>query len=373
MKQSLTLIVKGTRLCNLRCSYCHDWRAGPNQTMRFEVLARMTATALRDPTHASVHFIWHGGETTVLPISFYEKALLVQSQFRREGQRVVNSIQTNATRLTPEWTSFFKRYGFAVGVSIDGPPDIHDRERTYVDGRPSWADTMRGIRLLEAQGISFSVLMVVDEAALDLGAQRLFEFFIDSGIKRFGLLSARPTNQPDAPPNTATEHYVSPPRMSRFLMDMYACWERHGDPEVEIRELDHIRKRLHNSPEMPCTLTGGCIGTFFLIEPNGEIAHCDLFLGDPRYTLGNVMASSFAEIRQSARMRTLVSQNEEVLARLRRCPEFGVCNGWCPHDRYLSVRHNPGHREECCGLSDLIRFLRSRSRDRMRGVEPVPR
>ena len=90
----LSLIVKATRLCNLRCTYCHDWRDGPDQTMSFFVMARMIASALKDQFHDTVEFIWHGGEPTVLPISFYEKALLVQSRFRRPGQMVMNLIQT---------------------------------------------------------------------------------------------------------------------------------------------------------------------------------------------------------------------------------------------------------------------------------------
>src|SRR5581483_2761405 len=97
------LIVKATRLCNLRCSYCHDWRSGPDQTMSFPVLARMTAAALRDPEHQLIDFVWHGGETTLLPAGFYEKAMAVQARFRRPGQGIVNIIQTNGTLLTPKW------------------------------------------------------------------------------------------------------------------------------------------------------------------------------------------------------------------------------------------------------------------------------
>src|SRR5262245_24331312 len=96
----VSLIVKGTRLCNLRCTYCHDWRSGQDQTMTFPVMARTIAAALRDPEYDAVEFIWHGGETTVLPIAFYEKALLIQSRFRRPGQLIRNLIQTNGTRLT---------------------------------------------------------------------------------------------------------------------------------------------------------------------------------------------------------------------------------------------------------------------------------
>ena len=93
-----TLVVKATRLCNLRCSYCHDWRAGPDQTMTTAVLGRMTRAALEDPEHDAVEFVWHGGEATVLPLSFFRKALTAQARYQRPGQMVRNTIQTNGTR-----------------------------------------------------------------------------------------------------------------------------------------------------------------------------------------------------------------------------------------------------------------------------------
>ena len=98
----LGLVLKATRLCNLRCTYCRDWREGPGQTMGFDVLARVVAAALREESHSIVDFVWHGGETTLLPLSFYRKAMFLQSRFRRPGQRIGNVIQTNGTRLTPD-------------------------------------------------------------------------------------------------------------------------------------------------------------------------------------------------------------------------------------------------------------------------------
>src|SRR5437016_9665987 len=119
MASRLVLIVKATRHCNLRCAYCHDWRVGSGQRMTFEVVAQMTRAALRGSDHDSVDFIWHGGEPTVLPLSFYEKALYVQSRFRRPGQVVLNSVQTNGTRITPEWARFWAMNGFTVSISLD--------------------------------------------------------------------------------------------------------------------------------------------------------------------------------------------------------------------------------------------------------------
>lgn len=360
------LIIKATRLCNLRCTYCHDWAIGPGQTMRFPVLARLIKAALDDSEHDSVDFIWHGGEPTVLPLDFYRKALYLQSRFSRPGQAIRNVIQTNGTALTPEWARFFKTYDFSVGISLDGPPELHDRYRRYASGRPSSADILKGMQLLQQHRVAFTVLMVIDEEALALGADGVFDAFLALGVKNFSLIEAKPANQPDAPPGTPTDHYVSPPRMTEFLCRLYDRWREHGDESIYIRELAAIQNRLRGLRPGICKLAGACLGKYFLIEPNGDVAHCDLFLGDARYTLGNITRQSFADLRASLNLKLLELDERRALDAMRACPEFGVCQGWCPHERYLSARHNPSHVGDCCGLRKLINHVRRRL------DEPVP-
>lgn len=365
------LIVKATRLCNLRCTYCYDWRDGPDQTMPFPVLARMTAAVLRDPQHDVVTFNWHGGETTVLPLSFYEKALLIQARFRRPAQAIYNSLQTNATRLTPEWAGFLRAHAFSVGISLDGPPEIHDRYRRYAGGQPSFADVAAGMQILRDHGISFSVIMVIDEAGLELGPDRLFDFCLQQGITDLGLNFVTPENRPDAAPAGKPAHYVEPARMTGFLVRLYDLWCAHGDPNIHIRELDALRRSLVGCFAGPCTFSGGCFGLVYRIEPNGDVFHCDYFGQDRRYRWGNVLEDDFSALRRSANLEQLQRENHQALAAMAGCPNFAVCHGWCPHERYLSLHHDPDHRADCCGLSDLIDHLRPRERAR-RAALPVP-
>jgi len=353
-----TLMIKATRLCNLRCAYCHDWRAGRDQVMPFSVLAHMTAKVLADPTHSRVDFDWHGGETTLLPISFYERALYLQARFRRPGQRIVNGIQTNGTRLTPAWVAFFRENDFRVGVSIDGPPEVHDSVRVDARGRPTFERAMAGIRLLREHGVSHSVLMVIDEAALVAGPDRIFDFFVGEGIRHFALLAVKPNNEPEALPGSYAEHYVSPDRMNEFLIRLYDKWLDYGDYDIWIRELGSLMRRVRNEPGGICTLAGGCLGQNYLVEPNGEVAHCDFFLGDDRYTFGNILVDDFSTIRRAEAMLMLKDEEATALTGMESCPEFGVCKGWCPHERYLSLRHNPNHGSTCCGLRTLISHIR---------------
>ena len=359
MSHYLGLIVKATRLCNLRCAYCHDWDTGKDQIMPFRVMATLTERALSEAEHQAVEFIWHGGEPTLLPMSFYEKAVVVQARLRRPDQIIQNSLQSNGTLITPEWARFLRDMRFHVSLSLDGPPELHDLHRLGVANQASFATVIRGIDTLREYGVPFSVLMVIDHEALALGPQRIFDFFLSQGISNYGLVAAKPTNQPNATPGTLTRHYVDPKAMTVFLQGLYDCWREHGDEHVHIREIDALLKRVRGQPAQSCTLAGACLGRYFLIEPNGEIAHCDLFLGDDRYTLGNVMTHRFSDLEQSPTLQTLRLERESDLNQMRGCADFDLCQGWCPHEHYLSVRHSPAHSPSCCGLSDLIRHIRT--------------
>jgi uncharacterized protein len=364
------LIVKATRLCNLRCTYCHDWRAGPGNTMSFRVLAHTVAAALQDPEHDRVTFIWHGGEPTVLPLSWFERVMTLQGHFARPGQEVRNVVQTNGTRVTQEWAEFLAENDWSVGVSIDGPPRVHDRRRVYVSGRGSFADVLKGLDTLRSAGARTSVLLVVDDEMIQQGPAAVYDMLVEHEVTRFGFNAVVPANAPDAPPGTPAAPYVTSGAMTDFLIGLYEHWLQVGPESVRIRELDALLDRIAGLPASTCQLQGNCLGGYFIVEPDGEVAHCDLFLGDPAYRLGNVLTESFSDMRAGSRMTELRQARAGELARLRHCPEFETCQGWCPHETYLSRRHDPAHRDQCCGLDRLLRYLRERAAPRR--PRPVP-
>lgn len=331
------------------------------RAMSFPVMARMTASALTEYDH--VNFIWHGGEPTLLPISFYEKAFLVQARLRRPGQKIKNSFQTNATKLTPAWARFFRTNKIQVGISIDGPAHLHNSHRSYLSGKGSYEDVIQGLNLLKEHEVQFSGLVVVDEGTLEFGAERLLDFLVGQGIHSFGLLAAKPKNEPAAKRGTTTSHYIEPARMNAFLMNIYDAWLSHGDPNVKIRELDALKAQIQGMSARFCTLSGECWGHYYMIEPDGTVVGCDVFSGDPRYTLGNIMSTSLAEIANSSGLLQLKKEHRDAMEAMSGCPEFRVCKGWCPHERYVSIRHNKWHRDDCCGLRDLIAHVRNRMAD----------
>ncbi len=189
----LVIIAKVTRGCNLRCTYCLDTHSNRTAIMSFEVLANTVGWALKGSRRRTVNFIWHGGEPTLLPRSFYRKALLLEAKFVEHDQRVSNQIQTNATRINPAWAKFLRQFDFSVGVSLDGPAPVHDTYRISRTAHGSFRDATNGVEMLRKHEIPVCVLAVVTDKTLELGADRFLDFFLESNINNLALNAVMPS------------------------------------------------------------------------------------------------------------------------------------------------------------------------------------
>ena len=349
---TLGLIIKATRKCNLRCTYCHEWRSR-HERMSFETLAKMTWEAMRQNEIPRVEFIWHGGEPLLLGRGFFSQAIRLQNEFRRPGQYVRNCLQTNGTMLTGEWCTFFADNNFDIGVSLDGPPVIHDETRSSVSGGATFDSVMRGIALLKQYRLRFGVLMVLGRASLALTPDELFDFFDCYGIQNFSLLAARPDNNPELSSSIRSE-YTDSLEYCEYMTKMFDIWYNRNDKNIRIRELSSLLGALVGKQASVCTLAGSCIGQYFHVEACGDVYHCDKYLGDKAYHVGNIMRQSFKEIRNSLELQALQKAEDEKIALLKNCPFFSICHGGCPHDRYIAERYSPEYDGKCCGQYGLI-------------------
>ena len=215
--------------------------------------------------------------------------------------------------------------------------------------------------------------MVLDRAAIELGPRALFEFILSLGVKKVGFNAVRPLNDPEfferpkALRQSRPEHYTSEGENTAFMLGLYDECEKHKDANIQIRELDALRRRIGGGDAHMCTLAGACIGKHFVIEPNGDFAHCDLFLGDPAYTFGSVYKTDFKTILQSEAVAKLHRIEQRSQQTMSSCPYYKICNGGCPHDRYTAMRYDPTYTEQCCGQREMISALI----ERMRTQEPL--
>jgi len=354
----LGLIIKATRECNLRCTYCHDWRSRA-KPMSFSTLAQMMTKAIQNQYYKRMDFIWHGGEPLLLGKEFYEKALYLQEKLKTEDQSIRNSLQTNATLLDDEWCRFFKKYNFDVGVSIDGPELLHNVNRVYASGKGSYSEVVRGIKLLQKHDIRFGLLMVLNHQALSISPDKLFDFFYGLDATSFSFLPARPDNiVGEKTGEVETPDYLSPKEFTDFMKVIFDKWYQLDKPEIRIRELTSITHMLLGGYANVCTLAGNCLGKYFHIEANGDVYHCDKYLGDTDYHLGNIVNHTFEEICRSEKILTLVEKEKENIAKLKNnCEYFSFCNGGCPHDRYIAEKYYSNYDGTCCRQKELIEYM----------------
>ncbi len=343
---SVVLIAKLTRHCNLRCTYCTDWREGPGNQMSAGTQALMVRRVAEDPSISSARFIWHGGEPSLLGARKMLGFLWLQARLRRPGQIYSNSIQTNAAALPEPVLALWRLFDFKVSVSLDGPREIHDRQRRTARGAASFDAVVAGIGQLKEAGIFGGVLIVVTPEIAAYPIDRLVSGLVDAGIHAAGFLPVRP----DA--GTGEGPYLPPAAFADFLVRLFDLLRTRPDLPFDVREIDAMHAAWQRQPTGFCELNGPCLGGYFGIEPDGTVRHCDKFLGSEYHALGNLVHRSFADIRASAEMAMLKAREAERWLRLRSCHWYGHCKGWCPHESHVAALR--GDAADCCGLAPVF-------------------
>lgn len=356
-QESLVIILKATRLCNLRCTYCNSWRAGPGHVMDFSILAKLMRGTLSTPGLRKLQIVWHGGEVTLLPVDYLRKALWLQERYRQPETGVDNCIQTNGTRLTEEWAEFLDTHNIAVGVSLDSTPEIHDRRRLTKAGKGSWSATRDGIRRLNKANVRYGALAVVDEHAIRQGAEPFLEGLAKLNVAGVALLNALPANETDRENSDA---YLDWDAFQSFLRDMFALWWDRYQDRFEIRELQALVDAVRGKNHGLCIYAENCMGRYVTVEPNGELSACEKYVGNQDYKFGSLDEGSVAEVfskseKLSAAIETVDAQKTKAKDQ---CEYFHYCNGGCPHDDLNNQRFGKTG-DGCCGMRSLIQDIKS--------------
>ncbi len=356
LSSSLIVIVKATRLCNLRCTYCRSWAEGPNQVMSFKILARAMKEIISLPNAKKIHIVWHGGEVTLLNPKFFIKMMWMQEHFRSVGQQVENGIQTNAVDLSDEWVEFIKAYKIGVGVSLDGPPEINDTRRVDVEGKATSERVLAGIKKLGDAGIKTGALVVVDKEVKNLGAKRLVEYMLESGLHGIDLLNVLPENNIGS--TKVIGKYLPYPEFVEFLIEVCDEWWPHRD-KFKVTGMQNLIDRLKGQQnDLNCLFEGDCMGKYVTLEANGDIGACDKYIGHPSYIFGNVMESHLGDIlSESKNLSDFRREMKKVPDKMGCCEYFSVCKGGCIHDQLLNKRFSKDYQGSCCGLSSLLKHI----------------
>ncbi|HLK50013.1 MAG TPA: anaerobic sulfatase maturase [Bryobacteraceae bacterium] len=333
---SSILIKPASAICNLDCEYCFyldrdadPYSELPQRTMSFDTLEKLVDGYLLYSYPQSV-FAFQGGEPTLAGLKFFESLVELQKRYGRSGQSVSNSIQTNGILLDRAWCEWFRSYNVLVGLSLDGPEDIHDRYRLNKSGHPTWAKVVEAAELLRAAQVEFNVLCVVSKANVSR-ARDLYRFFQKLGIKYLQFIPLAEF----AADGTPLPFTISAEEYGRFLCEIFDLWwpeRRHRS----VRFFENIAEALAGRKPSTCTMHAGC-DSYVVVEYNGDVYPCDFFV-ESGWKLGNIELDSWSEISRRQRRLRFAEKKAVPHAECAVCEYDSICHGGCPKLRHAQNR-----------------------------------
>jgi len=295
-----------------------------------------------------VNFVWQGGEPSLLGIDFFRKAVALQEKYAGK-KKIENSFQTNGTRIDEEWCRFFTDHNFLVGISVDGPEFIHDHYRLYKNGKPSFADVMKGIELFHKHKVEFNTLSVVQRHN-SLYPLEVYRFLkeIGSGFIQFIPIVERETiKEPEDGMRLVhpgiksgikvTDWTVLPEDYGQFLISIFDEWVRKDVGRYYVQMFDVTLANWVNENPGLCVFSETC-GNAVVLEHNGDIYSCDHYVY-PEYKLGNIQDKSLVSMMQSPEQYTFGSDKLEKLpGYCIDCEYRFACHGECPKHRFETTK-----------------------------------
>lgn len=334
-------------LCNLGCAYCYyldksGIYGGREPRMTLPVLERVTRECIEANDVSEVHFVWHGGEPLVMGLDFFRKAVEFQRRYAG-GKRIQNSVQTNGTLLTDEWARFFRDHDFLVGISLDGPRDIHDRFRLDLGGRPSFDQVMVGLEKLKEHGVEFNTLTTVSRAGEGRGKE-VYEFLKSVGshymqflpvleyVRMKGINSRPVIVEPNAPGAVPAFWSVTAGEFGKYMCDIFDEWVMLDIGKYFVQLFDAALSAWCGQRDGVCIFGRSCYGNA-VIEHNGDLYVCDHFVY-PSYKVGNILETPVRELMEKPMVKQFAYRKWTSLPqRCLRCPYLPACNGECPQHR----------------------------------------
>ncbi len=331
--------------CNLRCAYCFYlekaalYPAAPLHRISNRVLERLVASymATDQPAYS---FGWQGGEPTLMGLEFFQQVVRLQQKHGRAGSVVANGLQTNATLIDDALARHLARYRFLLGVSLDGPRDLHDAGRLSAAGKGTHERVLRGIGMLRHHGVEFNILTAVQSAHRGRGRE-VYDYLADSGFlfqQYIPIVEFDPAGRP-------LPFTIRPEDWGEFLCQVFDRWVRSDPLRVSVRQFDAVLARLLDGVAPVCTMGADC-RRYFLVEHNGDIYPCDFFV-EPGLRLGNIMDREWADLQACRAWRDFGAVKSCYNAACTGCPFLDLCAGDCPRHRYHGSR-DPGRLSWLC-------------------------
>ena len=383
------LLAKPTgAICNLDCKYCFFLsKEMLYPGSRFRMADELLETTIRQLLEAhrtpEVNVAWQGGEPTLMGLDFFRRSVEYARKHRRAEQQVVYTIQTNGTRIDDEWAAFFKEHNFLVGLSVDGPRELHDAYRVNKGGEGSFEQVMRGWECLARHGVDVNILCTLHAANADhpLDVYRFFRDELKVQFIQFIPIIERATeatlpladqgwsvggSQPrplyTQTGELVTRRSVKAEQYGRFMCAIFDEWVRRDVGRVYVQAFDVALGNWVGEYTL-CIHSPTC-GNALALEHNGDLYACDHFV-EPKYLLGNIQETHMIELVASEQQRQFGQDKLDRLPRYcRECEVRFACHGGCPKDRFIRTPEGsspgggePGLHYLCAGYKMFFKHI----------------
>ncbi len=313
-------------------------------------LTAMTRAFLSEGSSPMV-FAWQGGEPTLAGIEFYQRALALQRRFAADGQRVVNTLQTNGVLIDDDWAKFLRQEQFLVGLSIDGPAELHNAMRHTADGRPSHSSAVRAWELLRRREVAVNILGVVSRANRDAPKEVYTHLTRELGADHLQFIPCvewTPSGEP-------TDFSVQPGDYGRFLVALFDLWSAETERQVSIKLFDDLVLFFAGKPMRDCMHRPTC-DSHLVVERDGSVHPCDFFVGE-EHVLGSILEHTPTQLRTTDRARAFQNRKaDHSPAPCADCRHFDVCRAGCC--KFWYPGDGGGFAQYLC--SDMLHFFDQR-------------
>ncbi|HPJ64765.1 MAG TPA: anaerobic sulfatase maturase [Flexilinea sp.] len=353
-------------ICNLGCEYCYylpKKALYPGGTFRMsnQVLKSYVRQYIAAQQVPQVHFAWQGGEPTLMGLDFFRRVVGYQKEAARPGMRIENAIQTNGTLLNDDWCRFFAENHFLVGISLDGPREMHDVYRKDKGNRGTFDRVIHGIRLLKDYQVDFNILTCVSAANAEKPLE-VYHFLRDEvGAEFIQFIPIVEWERPTDPQKERklSERSVNGEQYGYFLNSIFDDWLAHDLSKIFVQIFDTSFGHWIGAPGGLCVFQETC-GLALVTEHNGDVYSCDHFV-EPDCYLGNMLKTPLAEMVGSEKQRQFgLAKRNSLPQYCRSCSFLFACNGGCPKDRTdITPDGEPGLNHLCSGFKTFFAHVDS--------------
>ena len=328
------LIKPASSACNMACKYCFYRDVAEHREQAFEgmlslqKMERVIRAGMEYADH-SCSFAFQGGEPTLAGLDFYRGVVELQKKYARSGLEIHNAIQTNGMLIDEEWAAFLAENRFLVGLSLDGPAELHNLNRLDTVGEGTFNRVMRTARLMEKHRVEFNILCVVTGRNAR-SVEKIYRFYRRQSFRWLQFIPCLDSLEQQ---RGEEKYHLSAENYGDFLIRLFDLWyeDLQRGEYISVRHLDNWLSILLGGQPEACSMTGQC-AVQFVVEGDGGVYPCDFYVLD-EWRMGTVGESSFAEMQRGEVAAWFIQASLRVPNKCRRCRWYGLCRNGCRRNR----------------------------------------